>query len=638
MKAEIFRQKSVILFMGITLFFNHSIFAQNQHKSDSVIQVLNSGRKIPDSIRAELYYDISRDATDPQVKMLYAEKLVELANRLSSYQFLIKGYTDLGYSHKLMGELDEALQAYLKAANLAAQNEDPIVEADTYTNIAAVYTSNEDHNRSLAYYQKALKLYENRASDNRLSGIYINYGYAAYMAQLYDSAISLSNKAIAYAKSANNEKLAYYGQANLSFSLAKTGRIKQAEKEFEMALANMEKRQDNYGLSDCLIEMGGALLENDQIEKAISYLDRGYKIAQQNGLKQQIQNGAKFLAQAYKQKGDIELAFDYQSKYYTYRDSLINAEQIRKLADLRTEYEVGQKQAEVDLLTAEKRTQQVILFSTAGGALFVVVLLGLVYKNYRDKNRINKVLEDQKAQLEALNSTKDKFFSIISHDLRGPVSAFSGITRLIKHAVQNKEHDDLIEISDHIDESVEHLSGLLDNLLSWAMQQQGHFPNVPEKLNLKILSSEIKGIFSNMADAKQIDLKVDVPDGIDLWADKNTSMTILRNLVNNALKFTKSGGEVKLAAEQQEEMAVITVSDTGVGMSEDKLKTLFQLQGTKSDFGTAGEKGLGLGLQLVYEFVEMNNGTIEVESEEGKGTQFIVQLPLFESVSQEVAS
>ncbi|MEQ9304153.1 MAG: ATP-binding protein, partial [Marinoscillum sp.] len=120
---------------------------------------------------------------------------------------------------------------------------------------------------------------------------------------------------------------------------------------------------------------------------------------------------------------------------------------------------------------------------------------------------------------------------------------------------------------------------------------------------------------------------------IELWADKNTTMTILRNLVNNALKFTPEGGSVTISATEAAEFAEISVADTGVGMPADKLRTLFTLQDKKSTYGTSGEKGLGLGLQLVYEFVEMNNGKIEVRSKEGTGTTFIISLPLFDAKS-----
>ena len=193
-----------------------------------------------------------------------------------------------------------------------------------------------------------------------------------------------------------------------------------------------------------------------------------------------------------------------------------------------------------------------------------------------------------------------------------------------------KQTEQLLEIADDIDESVDRLSALLDNLLNWAMQQQGHFPNVPEKVNLNEVTQDLIRTLDTMAKGKSINLDSQIDGAIHLWVDKNTTMTILRNLVNNALKFTPEGGHVTIAASSTASKAEIKVQDSGVGIPEEKLKSLFKLQDKKSTYGTSGEKGLGLGLQLVCEFVEMNGGTIDVTSTVGEGTTFAVTLPLYD--------
>ena len=340
-------------------------------------------------------------------------------------------------------------------------------------------------------------------------------------------------------------------------------------------------------------------------------------------MKEQIRDASLTLSELFEIRREIDSAYHYHKQYVAYRDSINNEETIQKIADLRTEYEVGQKQAEVDVLTAQQRTERVVM-AAIGMLAIVLLILGLiVYKYYKQKSKIS-------LELARLNQTKDKFFSIISHDLRGPVSSFMGISRMIKFLVQADEKDQLLEMADDIDDSVERLSALLDNLLNWAMQQQGHFPNVPEKVMLNELAEELVKTLKNMAQGKQIALKAEIPEPIYLWVDRNTTMTILRNLVNNALKFTPEGGKVVIKAMQQGEQAIIEVKDTGVGMPAEKLNSLFKLQDKKSTYGTAGEKGLGLGLQLVYEFVEMNRGRIEVTSQEDQGTTFRITLPLYD--------
>jgi signal transduction histidine kinase len=175
--------------------------------------------------------------------------------------------------------------------------------------------------------------------------------------------------------------------------------------------------------------------------------------------------------------------------------------------------------------------------------------------------------------------------------------------------------------------SASQLSALLDNLLNWAVSQQGEFPYAPEQVNIAELTTELQGVFQNMSSAKNIELAFEVEADITAFVDRNSTMTILRNLVGNALKFTESQGKITLSAEVAQDQTIIKVQDTGVGIPQEKLSTLFQLQEKKSTWGTDGEKGIGLGLQLAFDFAAMNKGNISVESETGVGTTFIVVLP-----------
>ena len=195
--------------------------------------------------------------------------------------------------------------------------------------------------------------------------------------------------------------------------------------------------------------------------------------------------------------------------------------------------------------------------------------------------------------------------------------------------MNQKTLSNYLEITEHIDQSVEGLASLLDNLLNWAMQQQGEFPYSPEAVELKPLAIELEATFRNMAQSKKVHLSVDIEDNIILLADQNMIATAIRNLANNALKFTSEGDSVVISAKTEESLAHIQIRDTGVGIPKDKLEKLFGIQDKKSTYGTSGEKGLGLGLQLVYEFVGANKGRIEVESEVDKGTTFHLFLPVF---------
>jgi signal transduction histidine kinase len=396
----------------------------------------------------------------------------------------------------------------------------------------------------------------------------------------------------------------------------------------------LEPLGDAYGKADFLNQLGSVYELQGKTDNAIRTFEESLQISKKYDLKEQISDGLLHLSILYEVKKDYKKSLNSIKEHFLVRDSISNAATVRKLSDLRTKFEVGQKQTEVDLLTAEKKTQQIISWAIAAFALTIIILAGIIYKYYKSKATINLTLQSQKYELERLNETKDKFFSIISHDLRGPISAFQGVGRMIKFAVKKDKKDYLLELSDDIDESAGRLSNLLDGLLSWALQQQGHFPNVPEKVFLKSIVDDLTGTFKNTADSTGIALSTTFDKPIELWVDRNTTETILRNLISNALKFTEDGGSVSLQASIDGTNAKIEVIDSGVGIAQEKLDRLFNLNENKSTYGTSGEKGLGLGLQLVYEFIEMNKGSIEVQSKEGEGTRFVIRLPLFDQVSE----
>jgi signal transduction histidine kinase len=615
--------------IGFCLNLRIGLNAQNQQISDSVRQLVTPA--LNDSIKSILLRKIIENEQNRDTTIKYAFQYLDLSEKHSDEDKIYFAYTKIGGAYKEKGDFEQALKYMLRCLD---HTEDAHRIGTVYSNIGTIYSGNENYSEALKNYRLAAKIFIELPDSLRLGTTYISLGYTFYKDVIADSAIMFLEDAKTIFESIDIRYSDYYlayAQGNLALAYGLNEEINKAELLFNKAILVLEKYKDDYAICDYEIQMASLFHKFGNKEEALILAESALNLARNKGYKEFIQSGSEILSEFYRDKGNFEKAYKYQSDFMTYKDSLVNADLIRELANQRTQFEVGQKQVEVDLLTAEKRIQRIILFATAAFALIFIVLASIIYRYYRSKNKINRILARQKIELEDLNETKDKFFSIISHDIRGPVASFQGIGHLIKFFVESKETNQLLEVADHIDQSVDQLSKLLDNLLAWAMQQQGSFPNVPEKLDLNEISNDLVKTLGNMAESKKITLTSTISESIHLWADKNSTMTILRNLVNNSLKFTPEGGSVTIAAKQIEGMAEISVSDTGVGIPKEKLDKLFKLQDKKSTYGTSGEKGLGLGLQLVYEFMEMNNGSIEVESEEGKGTTFIIRLPLFES-------
>ncbi|WP_170148152.1 tetratricopeptide repeat-containing sensor histidine kinase [Marinoscillum furvescens] len=565
----------------------------------------------------EILNQLAFHANNPDTSLFYARKCLESSseNYQKSYS-----YSHIGNALRLKGDYLAAVDAYLTALDYA---ETIVTKSTCLLSLADTYSITGNHPNAVKYYQQAISGLE--SNPEQLANALINLGDEYFNVGVLDSALHYFKQAGQLYEQIGHATGIAYNLGNIGLVYAEQGKSDAAEANIQQAVSMLEEMEDYYGISVYLTYMSDIYRDKGDFSSAQKYCERSLRLAENYGLKEQIRDASLKLSELLEQGGDIARAYTLHKQYVAYRDSINNEETIQKIADLRTEYEVGQKQAELDLLTAQQRIERLFMIGIAILAVILLMLGAIIFKFYRQKSKIN-------LELERLNETKDKFFSIISHDLRGPVMSFMGISRMIKFLVKNKATDQLLEVADDIDNSVQRLSGLLDNLLNWAMQQQGHFSNVPEKISLRELCEDLVKTLDTMAQAKKITLEADISTDIHLWADRNSTMTILRNLVSNALKFTPEGGSVRLSATCEREYAVITITDTGVGISQDKLQNLFRLQAKKSTYGTSGEKGLGLGLQLVHEFVEMNGGLIGVHSKEGEGTTFTVKIPVYEHV------
>jgi signal transduction histidine kinase len=256
---------------------------------------------------------------------------------------------------------------------------------------------------------------------------------------------------------------------------------------------------------------------------------------------------------------------------------------------------------------------------------------GLIITNAR-KYKIIQDNEDQlkknKIELTAVNETKDKFFSIIAHDLRGPIGAFTSLSQLLAEEYKTMNPDEIKEISGLLVESSNNLFSLLENLLVWSRMQRGMIEFKPESLPLLPNVIEGIGLISDPARKKSIEINYLIPADLMVYADKRMFDTVIRNLVSNAIKFTPGGGNISVSATAANDYSVeIRIKDSGIGMPPEMIEKLFKIGEKTSRPGTDGEPSTGLGLLLCKEFIEKNNGKIWAESEERKGSSFCFTLP-----------
>jgi signal transduction histidine kinase len=240
-------------------------------------------------------------------------------------------------------------------------------------------------------------------------------------------------------------------------------------------------------------------------------------------------------------------------------------------------------------------------------------------------------LAEQKLMLEKANASKDHLFTIIGHDLRSPVASLQNVAALIEYHHKKGNTQYLSELGGKIVKAAKNMNCMLDNLLNWSITQTGDIKIQPEKIHLPELVKEVNELYTDIALAKQITIHLEVSSDMVLFADRNATLTILRNLLSNALKFTHPGGNITIRTDGKENFAQISITDDGVGILSENIPFLFELKENKSTRGTAKEKGVGLGLVLVKELVQLNNGHISVASQPGKGATVSFTLPLYSS-------
>lgn len=243
---------------------------------------------------------------------------------------------------------------------------------------------------------------------------------------------------------------------------------------------------------------------------------------------------------------------------------------------------------------------------------------------------LNQQLEESKEQLQELNASKDKFFSIIAHDLKGPFQGLLGYSEILSTDIENLQKEEVIEFAGNLHNSANHLFKLLENLLQWSRIQRGVIQHNPDEVLVRFVANQIISILEFNATNKNIELINNVDEDLRAFADVNMLNTILRNLVSNSIKFTPESGSITIDAFQENNEIIVSVADTGVGMDDDTKNKIFRIDQNHTTLGTNNEPGTGLGLVLCKDLADKNGGRLWVKSQPGEGSTFYFTLPIIE--------
>ena len=415
---------------------------------------------------------------------------------------------------------------------------------------------------------------------------------------------------------------------NLGLCYLHLGEFDKAEECLLKSFELQKAEKDTLAIIGSYMDIATLYYEQYKDDMAILNFEKAYQLSHKVNDFNLKQNAAMNMAVVEENRGDFDSALLYRKEYEQWRDSLNNQNKVWALAELEKKFALEQKQEEVNALVTENKLKRAerngLIYASL--LLLAILLAGIYF--YLQKVKSNKIIRAQKVQLDILNATKDKLFSIVSHDLRSSVYALKSSNAKLLENFDARNFDALDKLL-HTNTTIANSTyNLLDNLLNWALLQtkQSYFKK--EAVRLFFIAEQVAYNYKALMQEKNISFAINVPTNVVIYADIESLKIILRNLLDNAIKFTGSNGKITIySRERDEEYYDIIVEDNGRGMSKEVCERLMEENNLLAMKKKESEIGTGLGMQLCKSFVKKNNGFFAIESEENIGTKIIISLP-----------
>ena len=485
----------------------------------------------------------------------------------------------------------------------------------------------------MQYFKESLQKYKVlNLEDGNTNGIAICYEQIALLnleLKNFDEAVKYANMLL----DIRNDNKSTYGVSNAYSLLGKIDYFK-GNYANSITLLNKSLELENGYLSlhskpGAYTYLGLSTIKAGDFDKGIQKINEGLDIALANNFKKNQLEIYAILAETYLNINNLEKSISYKNKQIELQDLILFGEADAQLEQLQAFYEIDEKnrlivelkkENVVNLLKIKQQwTYQVLMIFIILIVIIIAIIIYVFYNKLRFKNK----------ELKVLNTTTNKLFSIIAHDLRSPFNTILGFSDLLKTNATGLEITKIVKFSEIINSAASNTLTLLDNLLNWAKSQTGQISFEPTILNFEQTIAQIIVVLKPTAELKNIKLNYIQSNSIEVYADPQMLKTILLNLITNGIKFTNPEGCIEVIAQKNREGITISVADNGIGINTETTDTLFTLQTYGTTPGTANEKGSGLGLVLCKELVEKHGGTIWVTSELNKGTTFYFTLPHF---------
>ena len=549
------------------------------------------------------------------------KKALDLLEDKNNSAFLADIYYSLGIAYRRVNLLSQALECYYKSEAIFKNLNNQGGRSKVLNSIGLLYNKSKDYYKALDFFEQTLAIKKELNDRYGQSMALNNLGLAHDNLKEYDKSISYYEQALKIKIELGLEHKLATPYLNLGLSYLKINEIETSTDYLKRALEIASSTKSERIQAKAISYIGANYIVLKDYEKALGYLEEGLDISKKSGAIDITEWIIAMISNCYEEQGNLEKALDFYKQYAELNDSINAQKRYLEIAEIENKYKVEKQKEEIEAQKQKLKMHRVVNWALGIGTFLLLLLAFVIFNSRRKTRRANKELafknkeiEHRKQELQELNNSKDKLFSIIGHDLRNPIGLLDSVLDTIFNTDFEFEKEDIESLLKSIHGSTKSALGLLENLLYWANNQRGAIKVLPKQCNAYMISDTAIQLHDTISQSKDIKLINNIEDNTQVWCDPDMLSLIFRNLISNAIKYSFEGNKIILSSSLNEGKVTFMIRDFGIGISEEKLEYLFGHNTNKSTRGTANEAGSGIGLSLCAEFVRKNNGRIWVES------------------------
>ncbi|PKB00279.1 signal transduction histidine kinase [Flavobacteriaceae bacterium MAR_2009_75] len=614
---------------------------QRFYKADSLLLLSKLALNLSKSINYQKGKSISligianfySDKGNHSEAIKFYQEALDISKSANNPRLALRAKNDLAGEFSYKGDYAKALTHYLEGIDMANASEANLMLSIMNENVANLYAVQKDYEQALEFYKKVKKINDeigdeiiSAESMSNIASIYADMGKLDY------AMFNVNRSITVFEKHKIMDWLAYAYEIKGKTYL-KENKNKWALYWYNQSEMLHKKLQDQRGKIDLFNGMAEAHFGLGYFALAEKYALQALEISDRIKFKEGQQKCAVTLYKVSKYNKDYESALKYHEIYQSITDTLSRTENQTSLNMLKNKLEHDrQKMALIDENKKQLATQRNYIHAALAILLIFIAVTFLMRRSESIQKRLNKELhqktedlEKREVELREINRTKDRLFSIIGHDLRGPIGAFQSLLKMFKEGEIGQS--EFMEFIPKFRHDIDHISFTLNNLLSWGQTQMNGAVTKPSVVALDSIVNDNIHLLSETAENKGIRLISHLTMNTMAWSDENQIDIVVRNLISNALKFTPENGMVTISSLEKNDHWQISIRDTGIGMDQETINKLFAKNSNVTTYGTNNEKGTGLGLPLCKEMIEKNEGKIWVNSLKRKGSTFHFTLP-----------